>query len=95
MPYIGARFRYKGNDFTVRLHGPNDDFDTSFDELKNKSYELLSRYTLLTTIDVPDTCNWLAHELCNFYVDGEVVVWAQVESISNDGAMYGSSAEKV
>jgi hypothetical protein len=97
MPYIGVRLRYLSTDFSVRLHGPRNIDHIAVEDLKQQVYKFLKDYKLsYTTSDgIYSICDWLADDLCKHYVNGEGVVWTQVETISNDGAMYGSSAEKV
>lgn len=95
MPYLGVRVRYSNNDFTVRLHGPRNIEDVTIDDLRSKVYIQLKSYSSTTSYHIDDICSWLADDLLHHYGNGDDVVWIQVESISNDGAMYGSSAEKV
>lgn len=97
MPYIGVRLRYLSTDFSVRLHGPKNIDHITVEDLKQQVYKFLKDYKLsYTTSDgIDNICNWLADDLYRQYGNGEDVIWTQVETISNDGAMYGSSAEKV
>ena len=93
MPYFGAKIDLDRFFITFRIHGPLDKVpDGMLPELKKY---IPIRIQIYDTANLPEICNMLAHDIKKRYLDGNHLVWVQVEITTNQDLIFGASAERV
>lgn len=90
MPYIGNKYRNKDRLFTVKLYGPDFDFNTTPKDIE----EILDR-TLSSSegAENSDLAEWVTNNVAYNVKRDENVVWVECEVMYADGSMYGGVAE--
>lgn len=96
MPYFGVRVMVKEKHFvTVKLHGPLDTFVISPVDLKAM---VMAQVEILMSEDsnIPKVCIQLANDIKNQYLDGNELVWVEVEIYNRaNNLFFGATAERV
>lgn len=90
MPYIGNKCRNKDRLFTVKLYGPEYDFNTTPQDIE----EILDR-TLSSSegAENGELVQWVVNNVVYNVKRDENVVWVECEIMYADGSMYGGVAE--
>lgn len=96
MPYFGVRVIVKEKHFiTVKLHGPLDTFVINPHDLKTM---VAAQAEVLMSEDanLPKVCIQLAKDIKDLYLDGNELVWVEVEIYNkSNNLFFGASAERV
>lgn len=90
MPYIGNKYRNKDRLFTVKLYGPDYEFDTTPQDIE----EILDR-TLSSSAGAEnnDLAEWVVNNVAYNVKKDDSVLWVECEVMYADGSLYGSVAE--
>lgn len=95
MPYFGVKVDLEKIEIIVKLHGPLDTFVINTQQLKFTVAELASGH-LARSNNIPDLCMNLAEDIKISYLNGNDLVWVEVEVfIKSNGVFFGASAEEV
>lgn len=95
MPYFGARLNLDRFFLTIRIHGPLDSIPSGIlSELKQFVPEAVDTYES-ENANLAKICKVLANDIKDKYLDGNQLVWVQVEITTKQNLIFGATAERV
>lgn len=95
MPYFGVRVATNDSFYViVKFHGPLDTFIINPQELKKVvSEQMIAHFK--ESDNIPKLCFSLASHLKAHYLNGNELVWVDVEVFTKNNLIFGATAEKV
>lgn len=95
MSYFGVRVSVKEQFYiTVKIHGPLDTFVINPQALKKVVAEEANRF-FERSDNIPELCFELSEFVKLHYLDGNDMVWVDIEVFTKNNLLFGASAEKV
>jgi len=93
MPYFGAKIDLDRFSITFRIHGPLDNIPSGIiSELKKYVPARIETYE---TANLSEICKMIAYDVKERHLDGNQLVWVQVEITTKQDLIFGASAERV
>lgn len=88
--YFGVKVTVGSYVITANIHGPIDTFVENTHLIKTTVRDCVRSYN---TSNIPAICNQLAVDLRDKFCNGRNLLWVEVSLMSNNGLIYGTSAE--
>ena len=94
MPYFGAQVDVDNKYYvTVKIHGPLDTIPNGIlKEVKGFIAAMVPSYNI---DNIPEICSRLAEDIKERYLDGNNLIWVQVEIVTKQDLIFGAAAERI